>query len=108
MLQPGWWFFGALFGEMKCVSGHAEAGLTLLLQTIGKVDTGTTDDNDPNLARLRAVAGLCALSLGDAAEAKKLAMQAHRAFTAQPDVSPYFKAPLVKLELALKAPRRAA
>jgi hypothetical protein len=57
--------------------------------------------NSPILARLRAVTGLCALSLGNRKQAEAYAEQARRAFTAQPRVSPYYKEPLRRLEQKL-------
>jgi hypothetical protein len=50
---------------------------------------------------LRAVAGLCALSLGDRKRAEEFANEARRAFDAQPNVSPYFKESLTLLEKQL-------
>jgi hypothetical protein len=59
------------------------------------------DQSSPQRAYLRARAGLCAIAAGDRAAARSLAAQARAAFTAQPGVSPYYKAPLIKLERAL-------
>jgi hypothetical protein len=58
-------------------------------------------DSEPYLNWYRALAGLCALGMGDKSQAHHFAALARRAFLAQPDVSPYFKAPLAKLERAL-------
>lgn len=58
----------------------------------------------PNLrraVRASAVTGWCALHAGDRTAAQRHAAQARATFTAQPGVSPYDKAPLVKLERAL-------
>ena len=64
------------------------------------------DTTDPGLARARAVTGLCALSSGQRPRAETLAAQARQAFAVQPDVSPYFKAPLKELDRRLGgAPR---
>lgn len=52
-------------------------------------------------ARRRAVAGLCAFVARDRSAALRYAADARAAFTAQPGVSPYYKAPLFKLERAL-------
>jgi len=62
--------------------------------------------HEPGLARARAVTGLCALLSGQRPRAESLAAQARQAFAAQPDVSPYFKAPLKELDRRLAgAPR---
>jgi hypothetical protein len=55
----------------------------------------------PWIARQSAVIGLCASGAGDKKMALAYAAQARAALTAQPSVSPYGKAPLVKLERAL-------
>jgi eukaryotic-like serine/threonine-protein kinase len=94
----------ALNGEILCAAGRAAEGLPELLASI-KAVSAHIGEIHPGLARIRAAAGLCALALGDAAQAKKLAEQARQAFIAQPEVSPYFKAPLAKLERALQARR---
>jgi hypothetical protein len=57
--------------------------------------------NHPWVARARAVAGLCALALGNRKEAETFASEARRAFVAQPNVSPYFKEPLKRLDKQL-------
>ena len=55
---------------------------------------------------MRSMAGQCALGMGDGAGAISLARQARQAFTIQPAISPYYKAPLIQLErkLGLKSP----
>jgi hypothetical protein len=57
-----------------------------------------TGPNHPWLARTRAVAGLCLLAQGKRKLAEELADASRRAFIAQPNVSPYFKEPLKRLE----------
>jgi hypothetical protein len=52
-------------------------------------------------ARLRALTGLCALKAGDRKPAVELSELARRAFDEHTG-SPYFKAPLVKLEQSLR------
>ena len=94
----------ALRGAILCAAGRASEGLPIMLVSIRSVSSRVGDQH-PALARTRATAGLCALSLGDAALAERLADQARRAFTAQPKVSPYYKAPLAKLEQALQGRR---
>ena len=52
----------------------------------------------PRVAHWRAVTGLCALDAGNQQRAMQLAESARQAFTRQPGVSPYYKAPLLALE----------
>jgi eukaryotic-like serine/threonine-protein kinase len=52
----------------------------------------------PELARLRALAGICALDAGQLTRARELAALARQALTAQPRVSSYYSAPLLTLE----------
>ena len=55
----------------------------------------------PHVAHWRAVTGLCALDAGNRRRAMELAELARQAFTQQPGVSPYYKAPLLTLEKRL-------
>ena len=64
--------------------------------------------NAPQLARLRAIAGLCALAIGERKRAEEMAALSRRTFEAQPGVSPYFKKPLAQLEEQLATNRRQA
>jgi len=91
-----------LRGETRCGIGDAEAGLVDLKRSI-KSQSEFASENHPWIARLRAVAGLCALSLGQRRQAEEFAVQARNAFAAQPDVSPYFKEPLIRLERQLRS-----
>ena len=88
-------------GEVFCAAGRRVEGLPLLLQSIAAI-ASRVSDNDPGLARLRAVAGLCASDSGQQSLARQLAGQAKHAFELQPGVSPYFKAPLEQLSKSLK------
>lgn len=60
-----------------------------------------THPDSPVLAYWRARLGRCALGGGDAGRARKLASQAPAAFTAQPGVASFYKAPLRDLGAAL-------
>jgi eukaryotic-like serine/threonine-protein kinase len=91
---------GLVFGEALCASGQREKGLGILLARIANVAPNTYP-HAPRLAYARAVAGHCALLAGLRPLAQQLAALSRAAFTAQPGVSPYFKAPLTKLERAL-------
>jgi eukaryotic-like serine/threonine-protein kinase len=93
-----------LYGEVACATGRPGEGLPLLVDSIMQ-DIGSYE-NDPATARVRAVAGLCALALGDRKAAHNFAQLSRSAFATQPEVSPYFKAPLSKLERALAPPAK--
>ncbi|MBS0444460.1 MAG: protein kinase [Proteobacteria bacterium] len=92
-----------LSGEILCKGGKAEAGLPILLTTIG-LEEPLRAPQDPSLARFRAVAGLCALEAGRLKQARQFADLSRRAFTLQPGVNPWFKAPLIELERVLRVP----
>jgi hypothetical protein len=62
---------------------------------------GATFASHPRVAHWRAVTGLCALDAGNRRRAMALAELARQAFTQQPRVSPYYKAPLLTLEKRL-------
>jgi hypothetical protein len=90
----------ALHAEVQCRLGATARGLPMLVESIQSI-AAHSSSNDPWLARLRAVAGLCAARAGNPAGALAFAKQARSAFVAQPGVSPYFKLPLTQLEGAL-------
>ena len=90
-----------LRGEIACASGDLTAGLADLTRSL-KSQSVFHGPNHPSLARLRAVAGLCAMANGDRKQAEEFASEAQRAFIAQPNVSPYFKEPLSRLERQLR------
>jgi len=90
-----------LVGEALCSAGRASTGLEVLTAQAQLDDETASVAAAPWLVRARAVAGLCALSAGNSKVARQLAAQARAAFTTQPGVSPYYKAPLFKLERAL-------
>lgn len=96
-------------GGALCDTGKARGGLDLLLglqrDLLDHHDMEAQDPVSPRLAHLRALVGRCALKLGDLRVAKSMATQARAAFVAQPEVSPYFKAPLIALERELGAVR---
>ena len=83
-----------------CGERQPIAGLPHLL-TASEVLSPGRSPSSPHVARIHAVAGLCALSLGNRKQAEDLAALARRAFIAQPRVSPYFKEPLKRLEQQL-------
>ncbi len=89
-----------LRGETLCGLQRHQEGLRWLRVEIEHRQRWVSA-NEPVLARARAVAGLCSQAAGNLPEARLFASQARAAFTAQPGVSPYYKAPLVKLERAL-------
>jgi tetratricopeptide (TPR) repeat protein len=89
-----------LYGELKCAMDQPSIGLPHLLSAEDALSRSASP-HSPELARLRAVAGSCALALGRRKQAEEFAAQAKLAFTAQPRVSPYFKEPLKRLEQQL-------
>jgi hypothetical protein len=89
-----------LHGEILCASGDPTHGLELMLGSIAIVSR-SVGQNHPDLAKMRADAGLCALSIGARPRAEEMADLARRAFQAQPNVSPWFKEPLKRLEKQL-------
>jgi len=90
----------ALRGEVLCAAGRPAEGLPYLEASISAMAPALTS-TAPGLARLRAVAGLCALSLGDTLSARTAARLSRAAFLAQPGVSPWFKLPSTRLAAAL-------
>jgi Tfp pilus assembly protein PilF len=92
--------FYELRGEIRCGSAEYAPGLLDLRRSIDSQLT-ISGPNHPWLARTRAVAGLCALAQGQRKSAEELADASRQAFVAQPNVSPYFKEPLVRLERQL-------
>jgi len=94
-----------LRGEILCAVGRRADGLDRLEAGL-KAQDGQVYEHHPALARARAVTGLCALSAGQTTRARVLAALARQAFTVQPNVSPYFKAPLRELEGRLQSALR--
>jgi hypothetical protein len=101
-LQENWTNFGvySIYGAFLCAAGDARIGLSHLV-TAQEALSRHVSPHSPELARLRAMTGLCALSLGHRREAEMLSEQARHAFDAQPRVSPYFKEPLRRLQQQL-------
>jgi eukaryotic-like serine/threonine-protein kinase len=95
----------ALRGEVLCAAGQFTQGLPYLLASIEAIEP-VLYAGSPGLARLRAVAGRCALQAGDRGKATELAGMARAAFDRQPLVSGWYAAPLHGLERALKADGR--
>jgi tetratricopeptide (TPR) repeat protein len=96
-----------VFGEALCAVGRRREGLSVLRQQMAFDEGEHLSPDAPQLARLRAVAGLCALDAGDRATAARLGALAHAAFFAQPGVSPFYKTPSQQLDARL-AGRRVA
>ena len=101
-VMDDWPAYQLSLGEALCATDRRSDGLAWLKREIAKEEQGGFEHpNSPWLARMRAVAGLCALDTHDRAAAIIFAAQARAAFTAQPGVSPYYKAPLLTLEKRL-------
>ena len=89
-----------LRGEILCGIGRQKEGLERMSKAL-EATNGVIYEFHPALARAHAVMALCALAIGQRARAISLEAQARHAFDVQPRVSSYFKAPLLKLEIAL-------
>ncbi len=87
-------------GEALCELGQRKAGL-IEIETYLKGVTTLWYKYDPDVARARAVAGLCALKAGNRARASELATLARDALANQPNLATYFKAPAERLDQAL-------
>lgn len=90
----------ALRGEVLCAAGRPAQGLPYLQATISATEPALSPAA-PALARLRAVAGRCALPAGDRASAAQWAARARTAFVAQAPVSDWYRLPLHGLDRAL-------
>ena len=103
--QTGIAYMQALYGELMCASGQQKIGLEYL-HLAEDFFVSFRSPNSPQLAQLRAIAGLCALAIGERKRAEEMAALSRRTFEAQPGVSPYFKKPLAQLEEQLATNRR--
>jgi hypothetical protein len=90
----------ALRAEIYCANDRSAEGLAIIMDVIDVRQT-KAGPSDPVLARHRAVAGLCALNLGDRRTALRMALAARSAFKQQSRVSGYFRVPLEALEKRL-------
>jgi tetratricopeptide (TPR) repeat protein len=99
-LTGDWTYYRSTLGEALCAAGRRGEGLGLLKQAVA-ADEPTNFAHAPWLARRRALIGLCAEGMGDRRLAMRYAAQAREDFVAQSEVSPYYKAPLFKLERLL-------
>jgi eukaryotic-like serine/threonine-protein kinase len=91
-----------IVGVLQCERGHPKEGRKLLESVLSSDAFKDEYEYSPDLAMWRAQTGWCAFVAGDTKAARSYAKLAREAFTAQPNVSFYFKRPLVRLELALK------
>lgn len=92
-------------GSALCLLGQPAEGLRALDEYLRGIEAMWWQF-DPDLARARAVAGLCALAAGDRARATGLAKLAREALDKQPRLSAYFRAPCERLERQLAAQRK--
>jgi tetratricopeptide (TPR) repeat protein len=94
-----------LRAQLQCADAQtARAGWASLEKEI-QAEAPVRYAHAPYLAWLRAQSGLCALSFGDRATAMHRGAEARAAFVVQPGVHPYHKAPLERLEAALRQTR---
>ena len=91
-----------LRSEIYCASGRAPEGLALIRRVIEAQVKHTSYAGNPGVARVRAVAGLCALQLGNRREAARMSQLAHAAFELEPVVSQFYRAPLADLDDRLR------
>lgn len=97
--------YDGLMGEALCAAAQGRKGLPILSQVLAANERDEDDvPTAPGRARLHALIGLCALAVGDRARALSSEARSTQAFAAQPDVSPYFKRPLVQLNYKLAHP----
>jgi serine/threonine protein kinase len=96
-----------VYGEALCAVGRRTEGLAALRQQIAFEEGAAGYPYAPQLARLRSVAGLCALDAGDRPTAVRLGALAHAAFLSQPGVSPFYKTVSLQLDARLAATRLA-
>jgi tetratricopeptide (TPR) repeat protein len=90
-----------LRGAALCALGRAREGLPLM-ESYAEKSAEESSAYHPRVAHWRAVTGLCALDAGNRQRAMELAGLARQAFTQQPGVSPYYKAPLATLDQKLR------
>jgi tetratricopeptide (TPR) repeat protein len=92
-------------GEIRCAAGDHAGGLADLSAAMS-MQGSRYSPSHPWIARMRAVAGLCAVQAGQHDRAAELADLSRKAFSAQPNVSSYFKAPLTRLDSQLRVKSR--
>lgn len=92
--------FLSLRARALCVGGSAAQGWPLMEDKLAEA-ARERYTYSPQIARWRALTGQCALDAGSRQRAVELARLAREAFTRQPQVSPYYKAPLLELERRL-------
>jgi tetratricopeptide (TPR) repeat protein len=91
-------------GAALCALNRPSEGLPYLMSfEAGNSATGWAID--PDLARARALTGLCALKAGDRARAAAYAKLANEALAQQPGLSPYFRQPAEQLNALLRKNR---
>jgi serine/threonine-protein kinase len=96
--------YRSFLGESLCGVGRLSEGLKSLEESLsGMQRVEAASPAAPWTARVQAAAGLCALAAGKPAAARAYAAAARAAFTSQPGVSPYYKAPYLLLERRLAA-----
>ena len=87
-------------GAALCALNQPKEGFALLERGIEPSTVGRYA-HEPDTARWRTIAALCALKTGQRGRAEALAAAAHEAFEERPGVSPYFKALLPELDRRL-------
>ena len=90
-----------LRAEALCASGAYEQGLGLWNDLLKSFDARWSYAHNPDWARARALAGLCALQAGHRAQAAELSALASAAFLDQPGLAAYFREPSERLARSL-------
>jgi tetratricopeptide (TPR) repeat protein len=96
--------YNGTLGEALCRLHQASRGLPLLKKVQKAYDENGSYAYSPDYGNLWAIMGLCLLDAGDRAGARAYAAKARTAFTMQPGVTPYLKAPWHELERKLGVP----
>lgn len=100
--DPEFGYDHRLRGEILCELGERKKGLELIDDTLTR-QKARFYEHHPDLARARAIAGLCALADGQRKRAQELAALARASLITQPNVSPYYKHPSERLDRLLAA-----
>lgn len=99
--------YATLVGEALCTSGRPREGLPILRQriTLEEEHKDAIEEPEiggaPEIARVRAVAGLCSLDIGDSKAADVFATESEQAFSGMLGVAPYYSTPLGVLRARL-------
>ncbi len=95
-------YYQGMLGQALCLNHQAANGFPLQKKALAfMTEKMNLYPGHPDFGQGWAEAGLCALETGNKAAAQNYAAKARKVFAIQPDVSPYYKKPLQKLERLL-------